>query len=124
MSDFYEQSARQRLERIEAERAAATADLAAHRANSDTYSAGQSIQQLANLAAEQDNIHRLYNNYVASQTPRQPPQLTDQEKLAKPTHRMNYNDVWEMSATGKYGVDERAFRAGMAEVQRRKARGE
>jgi hypothetical protein len=122
--DFYTASARQRLERINAETAACQADLAAHKANGDYDSAGQTIQQLANLAAEQDNLSRLYNNYVQSQQPRQPRELTDQERLAKPVHRMDYGDVWQMANTGKYGVDEAKFRAGMAEVQRRKARGE
>jgi hypothetical protein len=37
---------------------------------------------------------------------------------------MDWGDVWELSQKSKYGIDEAGFRAGMAEVQRRKARGE
>jgi hypothetical protein len=47
MADFYQDFAPRRLQQIEAERAAAMADLAAHRMNSDYDSAGQVIQQIA-----------------------------------------------------------------------------
>jgi hypothetical protein len=56
MTDFYSDSAKRRLEQIEAERAAALADLAAHRANSDYEFAGSAIQQVANLDAERANL--------------------------------------------------------------------
>jgi hypothetical protein len=127
-NDFYTQSARQRLEQIAAERAAAEADLLAHRANSDTYSAGQSIQHLANLAAEQQNLTTLYNNYVQSQQPRQREYLTPEERAAKPIHKMDWSDAVDLARTSRYGKNIRAddpnMIAGWHESQRRRARGE
>ena len=49
MSDFYEDSARRRLEVIDAERQAALADLSAHKMNQDHDSAAQTIQTIADL---------------------------------------------------------------------------
>jgi hypothetical protein len=37
---------------------------------------------------------------------------------------MDYSDVYQMLKHSKYGVDDAAFRDGIAEVQRRRARGE
>jgi hypothetical protein len=70
------------------------------------------------------NMMNLYNRYWHSQNPPQPPEPTKEERMAKPWDRMNYADVWEMSKS-KYGPpDEAMFRAGMADAQRRRARGE
>lgn len=121
MSDFYSDSAQKRLAMIEAERASALADLAAHRANSDYESAGNAIQQVANLDSERANLVQLYNSYVQSQTPVSPPELSAEEKAAKPVNRMDYRDVYEMAKGSKHGVDDDAFRQGMAEVRRRRA---
>jgi hypothetical protein len=52
------------------------------------------------------------------------PPLSDEERAAKPLNRMNYQDVYAMLKHSKYGVDDNAFREGIAEVQRRRARGE
>lgn len=122
--DFYVFAAQQRVSEIEAQRAQALADLAQYKATADYQSAAGAVQQIANLDAEWQNIANLHSQYVASQTPVEPPELTPEEKAAKPISAMDYGDVWEMSATSKYGVDEDAFRAGMAEVARRRARRE
>jgi hypothetical protein len=126
--DFYTQSARQRLERINAERAAAQADLAAYRANADYDSAGQAIQQIANLDAEEANLGNLYNRYVASQQPRQPEYFTPEERAARPIEKMGWNDAVELARTSRYGKnirsDDPAMIAGWHEAQRRRSRGE
>jgi hypothetical protein len=126
--DFYTQSARQRLEQIEAERTAAQADLAAHKANSDSYSAGQTIQTLANLAAEQQNLTTLYNNYVQSQQPRQREYLSPEERHARPIHKMTWDDAVDLARQSKYGKNLRSddpnMIAGWHESQRRRSRGE
>jgi hypothetical protein len=85
MSDFYQDSAARRLQQIDAERAAALADLSAHRLNSDHDSAGQVIQQIANLDAERSNLTALYQQYVQSQQPPAPEQLTEEERNANPS---------------------------------------
>jgi hypothetical protein len=128
MSDFYSDSAQKRLAMIEAERAAALADLAAFRSQSDYESAGNAIQQVANLDAERANLAQLYNNYVASQTPPAPEQLTQEERNARPWHKMTPDDALQLARTSKYGRDldwnNPHVRAGWAESQRRKSRGE
>src|SRR5262249_19002180 len=128
MSDFYEDSAKRRLEVIQAERAAAQADLASHRMNSDYDSASASIQQLANLAAEEQNLHTLYNNYVASKQPRQPEYLSPEERAVRPVHKMDWSDTVELARTSRYAKniksDDPAMVAGFHEARRRRGRGE
>ena len=72
MSDFYQDSAQRRLQQIDAERQAALADLSAHRLNSDYDSAGQVIQQIANLDSERSNLTALYSNTSPPTHPRHP----------------------------------------------------
>jgi hypothetical protein len=122
--DFYLESGKARLQEIAVERADALASLERAKLQSDYDTAGQCVQQLANLDAESANMMNLYNRYWHSQNPPQPPEPTKEERMAKPWDRMNYADVWEMSKS-KYGPpDEAMFRAGMAEAARRRARGE
>ena len=127
-NDFYEQAAATRANMIEAELAAAKADLAAYRANNDVESAAQAVQQLANLEAERANLNALYQGYVANQTPRQPPQLTPEARQAKPPERMDASDILELARTSKYGKgldwNDPHMRAGWQEAQRRRSRGE
>jgi hypothetical protein len=126
--DFYTVSARQRLERIEAERAATQADLAAYKANADYESAGQAIQQLANFAAEQENLTHLYNRYVESQRPAPREHLSQEEINARPWNKMTPQDALELARGSRYGknltFDDPHVRAGFYEAQRRRNRGE
>jgi aspartyl/asparaginyl-tRNA synthetase len=69
----------------------------------------------------------LYQNYVQSQQPPRQPELTPEERAAKPIHRMDYSDVLEMAKTSKYFKDgtwnddmQRAYN----EVRARRSRGE
>jgi len=69
-------------------------------------------------------LMNLYSQYWHSQNPPVPPPPTLEERRAKPWEKMDYSDVWEISKS-KYGPpDEAMFRAGIAEAQRRRARGE
>jgi hypothetical protein len=123
-ADYYTHLARTQIQRLDASRAQALADLAAAKANSDYDSAGLAVQELADIEAKKANVVALHEQYVRSQTPVEAPELSQEEKHAKPIERMDYADVYEMANTSKYGVDENLFRAGMAEVQRRRAKGE
>jgi hypothetical protein len=122
--DIYTFAARERLQRLEADRARALAELQEAKASNDTYAMGDAVEAIAALDVRKECILGLHDRYVRSQTPVQPPELTQEEKAAKPIHAMDYSDVYEMSQKSRYGVDENAFRAGMAEVLRRRARGE
>ena len=122
--DFYTHSARARLQQINADRAQALAGLEQAKASADYVSAQELVQAIANIDAESRNLLALHQRYVDSQTPPEQPELTQEERHAKPWDKMDYSDTWELSQTSKYGVDENAFRRGMLEVQRRRARGE
>jgi hypothetical protein len=126
--DFYSGAARRRMEQIQAEKAAAMADLQAHRLNADPDSAAQSVQTIADLDAAAANLENLYSRYVQSQTPPARPELTTEERAAKPWSKMDYSDVLEMAKGSRYGKNlnwnDPNMQAGYREVQRRKARGE
>lgn len=126
--DFYLTAAQRRANQIEAELAAAKADLAAYKANSDVKSAGASVQQIANLEAERQNLTSLYQSYVQSQQPAQAAELTKEELQAKPWDRITPDEALSFARTSKYGRDlnwsDPHVRAGWAESQRRRSRGE
>jgi hypothetical protein len=128
MGDFYSDAASQRLQQIEAQRAQVLADLANARANADYESAAASVQQIANLEAEKANVASLHLNYVASQTPPTPVELSAEEKAAKPLSRMDWNDGLELARTSKYGKNldwnDPHVAAGYREALARRGRGE
>jgi hypothetical protein len=127
-SDFYLDAARQQLAQLDAEKAAALADLAAHRANGDRESAACCVQTLANLEAQRQNLTALANQYVASQHPPAQPELSAEERAARPWDRMTPDDGLQIAKTSKYGKNidwnDPYVRAGYVEAQRRRARGE
>ena len=126
--DFYSYSARQRLQQISAGRAQALADLEVAKASADYDLAGQAVQTIANLDAEARNVVALHEQYVASQTPPAPVELTPEEKAAKPWDRMDWNDALDLARTSQFGKDldhnDPHVQAGYREVMRRRARGE
>ena len=126
--DFYTFPAKQRLQQINAGRAQALADLEVAKAHSDYESAGQAVQQIADLDAQRANLVALHRQYVDSQTPLAPPELTQEEKHAKPWDRMSWEDGLDLARTSKYGRDLDAsdpnVQAGFREVMARRARGE
>jgi hypothetical protein len=126
--DFYLSAGQQRLAQIEAERATALADLAAHKANHDQDSAAAAIQQIANLDVEAANLGNLYQRYHQSQNPPPPPEPSPEERAARPINRMDWSDVVEMTRQSKYAKnirpDDPNLIAGYNEAMRRRARGE
>ncbi len=126
--DFYTFSARQRLQQISAGRAQALADLEVAKASADYDSAGQAVQQIANLDAEAKNLAALHEQYVASQTPPAPVELTAEERAAKPWDRMTWDDALDLARTSQFAKDldhnDPHVQAGYREVMRRRARGE
>jgi hypothetical protein len=100
--DFYLQAGSQRLAQIEAERAAALADLAAHKANGDRESAAAAIQQIANIDVEMANLNQLYTRYVQSQNPPAPPQPSKESRAKRTWEEMDWQDVVDMTRESKY----------------------
>jgi hypothetical protein len=122
-NDWYIEVGRQRMAEIAAGRAQAQADLELAKRDNDQYSAAAALQNIADIDQAQANLTRLYDQYIASQTP--PPPATDQEILAKPLQSMTHDEWFRfLSKNTKHGLDANSYREGMAEVQRRRARGE
>ena len=67
--DFYVHSARVRMDRIEADKSRTLADLADAKANSDYETAAYTVQTIANLNSEAQNLTTLHSQYIASQNP-------------------------------------------------------
>jgi hypothetical protein len=124
--DFYLESGKARLQEIAVERADALAALERAKLQSDYETAGQAVQQIANLDAEHNNLAGLYNRYVASQQP--PPQPSAEERKARTWDRMDWQDIVDMTRQSKYAKNIRAddpnMIAGWYEGQRRSRRGE
>jgi hypothetical protein len=115
-------AAQYRAREIETQITNAQARLAENNLYGNEQDAAACIQEIANLGAEKTNLHALYANYVASQTPPAPRQLSPEEEHAKPIQNMTYADVYRMAKNdSKLGVDDNRFREGIAEVQRRRA---
>jgi hypothetical protein len=101
-NDFYAQAAIQRANMIEAEMAAAQADLAAARANNDVGSASANVQALANLRAEKANLSQLYNDYVASQQAPHRPYVSEEQRQARTPGEMDAQDLADIMNTSRY----------------------
>jgi hypothetical protein len=126
--DFYIDAAAKRVQQLDAERAAAQADLVAHKANGDYDSASEAVQRIANIDAEARNVEDLYRRYVTSQQPYTPAPSNEAERMAKSWDKMDGNDVLELTRTSKYAKNidwnDPYMRAGYSEAMRRRARGE
>jgi len=124
--DFYIESGKSRLQEIAVECADALASLERAKLQSDFETAGQCVQQLANLDSEHNNLVGLYNRYVAANQPPPPPTL--EERRARPIHAMDWNDIVEMTRQSKYARnirhDDPHMLAGYQEAMRRRGRGE
>jgi hypothetical protein len=125
--DFYLNAAQQRAAELEMELSAAKTDLLTMRHNQDLQGAGEAVSRIAQLTAEQTNLRSLVEGYVQSQQPRRQPELSDEERAAKPWNRMDYSDVLEMTKQSKYFKNDgwnADMQRGFEEVARRRARGE
>jgi hypothetical protein len=130
--DFFISAAQKRASEIDADLLEMQGGLARAKADNDTHTATQLIQGLANAKAERRNLEATYNEYVASQQPRQQAPGTEAEFMARAPERMTGEDLDRVFSKSKYyskgqwADPEIAARvnAGWAEVQRRKARGE
>jgi len=116
------QAAERRFQALNAARLRSQAQLAEYRAEGNGDGIEESLQEIANIDAASNNLVGLAKRHAQAQQP--PPPQTDQEWLTKAPERMDYNDVARMASKSKYGFDDAGFRAGIAEVQRRRARGE
>jgi hypothetical protein len=127
--DFLFDSGSGTLAQIDAELAACQADLAAYKATGDRDAAAQTIRQISNLKSERRNLEYTWQEHVASQTPRQPPPLTDSEMQALPPDKMTLGSALEMiNRTSRYAkdlsVNDPFVRHGAFLAQQRRSRGE
>ncbi len=133
MSDFYDEAARQRYATLEAAKARVVANLEEYRAIGDEASAAEELQTLATLNDQQQSLRRLHQQYNAQRNPPQQ-EMSDAEFVAMSPERMAQNPaaIDRIFSKSKYytpnqwsdpEVAKRA-QAGVAEVERRRRRGE
>jgi hypothetical protein len=126
--DFYLNAAQQRAAELEMELSAAKTDLLTYRHNQDLQGAGEAVQRIADLTNQQNSLQALCQGYIQSQQPRQAEQLTDEERNARPWHKMTADDGLQLAKTSKYGRsldwNDPHVRAGYVEAQNRRHRGE
>jgi hypothetical protein len=89
--DYYTHLARTQLERLEAGKAQALADLQAAKANADYESAGAAVQQIADLEVQKANILNLHSQYVRS--PAGPSRAAGIISRGKARQAMGQNDL-------------------------------
>jgi hypothetical protein len=131
-NDRYTQYGTRLLRQIDAEMAAARADLSAYDATDDEAGAAEAIARINELDLKRQNLESLYHRHMASQQPYQPPPLTDSEINALPPEKMNVDHVLHsINGTSKYARiggdltrDNPYVRHGMALAAQRRARGE
>ena len=128
MTDFYLKASQAQWDALEAQRMRELAELQAAKAAGDEDSAASAILGIANIDAAKRNLVQLTNEYAQSMSPQAPPLVSKEERAAKPLDRMDYNDALELARGSRYGRtldhNDPNVRAGYAEVQRRRARGE
>jgi hypothetical protein len=117
-------AAEQQMRTLHAARTRTQADLAEARAYGDPGTIGTEIQTLANVDQQIQALADLARRHAQAQNPPQQAPQSDQEFLSKAPERMDYNDTYRIASKSRHGVDMDAFKAGIAEVQRRRARGE
>jgi len=83
---------------------------------------------IADLDSAAKNLADLHSRYVQSQTPVAPPEISAEERHAKPWDKMNYDDALALARNSKYGKDlthdDPNVAAGYRAVQARRQRGE
>jgi hypothetical protein len=130
--DFFISAAQRRANELAADLAEIDASLARARADGNSYAASEMIQNRANILAERRNLEASYNEYVRAQQPQQQVPTTEGEFMARAPERMTGEDVDRIFRKSKYARDinwsdpsvASRVQQGLAEVQRRKARGE
>jgi hypothetical protein len=100
--DFYWQAAKARSDQLEAELAAATADLQAYRRNGDSESAASTVQQLADLQAQRNNLATLWNQHVSAQRGSQP-YVSQEARHARGPSEMDTQDIADIMNGSKVG---------------------
>ena len=104
------------------------ADLAQYKANHDYEMGAETAQQMANIAAERNNIIGLHQQHAMSKIPMAPRQESREVKPAKPITDMNSDELMNLYRTSKHGKDltwnDANVRRGCDEVVARRQRGE
>jgi hypothetical protein len=100
--DFYDRSARQRYQVLQAAKARLIADLEEFKAADDEHSAQVAIQELAGVNDQMVSLERLHTEYHQRLNPPPPPPETEAEWQAKPADKMTEADALQIYAKSKY----------------------
>jgi hypothetical protein len=127
-NDFYSDAARRRLDQLNAEAQRCLADLSDAKSNDDGDTAAVLVERLADIQSAQNRVHEIHRAYQASLNPPAPPPVSREQRAARRIEEMDAQDMLDMTRGSKYakGItwDDPNMRAGWAEAQRRRARGE
>jgi hypothetical protein len=127
--DRYRNYGERLIRQIDAELAAARADLSVYDASDDEAGAAEAINRINELDLKRQNLESIYSRYVQANQPYQPPPLTDSEMQALPPEKMSVGNALEMiNRTSKYAKnlspDDPYVRHGWSIAQQRRQRGE
>jgi hypothetical protein len=100
--DFYLNAAQQRAAELEMEISAAKTDLLTYRHNQDLPGAGEAVQRIANLTAEQSNLQGLVQGYIQSQQPAHRPYASEESRAARRPEEMDQQDLADIMNTSRY----------------------
>jgi hypothetical protein len=87
MSDFYQESAEARMERLNYQRQMALVNLQEAKLTGDTHAGGEYAQEIADIDNAKSNLVKLHNSYLQSKQPAEP------EPLRIPTKSPGYNGM-------------------------------
>src|SRR5689334_20677655 len=88
-----------------ASRTQAVANYQLAKSQGDYEGVKQAARHIALIDSEMQAVQSLHNRHIASQTPVHPPELTSQEKMAKPIEKCTWADTAEWASKSKHGVD-------------------
>jgi hypothetical protein len=125
MSDFYQDSAEARMERLNYQRQMALVNLQEAKLTGDLHSGGEYAQEIADIDAAKANLIRLHNSYIQNQQGQYQAPQSPEELRVKPAEKMTWQDGLDVSlANSKYGkgidANDPNVQRGFREVQRRR----
>jgi hypothetical protein len=127
--DRYRSYGERLIRQIDAELAAARADLSAFDATDDEAGASEAIARINELDLKRQNLESIYSRYVQANQPYTPAPLTPEEIDALPAHKMTVDHALNsINRTSKYAKNldrnDPFVRHGMALAAQRRSRGE
>jgi|SRR5882724_8011117 len=81
MSDFYQDSAQARMDRLQYQRQLAVTSLQEAKMTDDRHAGGEAAQEIADIDAAAANLVRLHNSYIQAQQPQYVEETAEQKRV-------------------------------------------